>query len=49
MDPNSDGLVIEQSESVLGAKQMQLKIILELFEIDEPCAKAVIETWRSGM
>lgn len=43
MDPQSDGLILDHSDSVIGAKQMNSRIMLELYEIDEPCGKRMIE------
>jgi hypothetical protein len=49
MDPQSDGLILDHSDSVVGAKQMNSRIMLELYEIDEPCGKRMIEKWKTGM
>lgn len=49
MDPASDGLIIEHADSVTGAKQMQAKILLDLFEIDQVCGQRIIDKWKLGM
>jgi len=46
MDPNGGGIVLDEPETVVGAKQMYSKIALDLFEIDEPCGQRVVDTWK---
>jgi hypothetical protein len=43
MDPTSEGLIIEHADSVAGAKQMQAKIILNLFDIDQVCGQRILD------
>lgn len=47
MDPNSDGLIFEHADSILGAKQLQSRIIMELLETDEASGKLMIDTWKT--
>lgn len=47
MDPHSDGLIFEHADSILGAKQLQSRIIVELLNIDEACGKLMIDTWKT--
>lgn len=49
MDPDSDGLVLSDPDTVLGAKQIQAKIILDLYDIDRPCGQRIIDMWKKGM
>jgi hypothetical protein len=49
MDPQSDGLILDHSDSIVGAKQMNSRIMLELYEIDKSCGKRMIEKWKTGM
>jgi hypothetical protein len=49
MDPTSEGLIIEHADSVAGAKQMQAKIILNLFDIDQVCGQRILNKWKLGM
>jgi ophiobolin F synthase len=49
MKADSDGLVIDEPGSVVGAKQMYSKILLELFAIDEPCGQRIIDTWKDNL
>jgi hypothetical protein len=49
MDPTGDGLILEHADSVAGAKQMQAKIILGLFDIDQACGQRIVEKWKLGM
>lgn len=49
MSAGSDGLVLDQASSVLGATQMQSKIILDLFKLDEPCGQRILDMWKLGM
>jgi ophiobolin F synthase len=49
MKADSDGLVADESGSVVGAKQMHSKILLDLFAIDEPCGKRIIDTWKDSL
>ena len=47
MDPHSDGLIFEHADSILGAKQLQSRIIMELLNVDEACGNLMIETWKT--
>ena len=47
LDPHSDGLFFEHADSILGAKQLQSRIIVELLNIDEACGNLIIETWKN--
>lgn len=47
MDPNSDGLIFEHADSILGAKQLQSRIIMELLDTDEESGKLMIDTWNT--
>jgi len=47
LDPHSDGLFFEHADSILGAKQLQSRIIVELLNIDEACGNLMIETWKN--
>ena len=49
MDPESDGLILNQAESVAGATQMQSRIILDLFDINQPHGQRIINKWKIGM
>jgi hypothetical protein len=49
MEADSDGLVIDEPGSVVGAKQMYSKILLELFAIDEPCGQRIVDTWKDNL
>lgn len=49
MDPDGDGIVLNDPDSVAGAKQMYSKILLDMFAIDEPCAQRVIDMWKQGL
>jgi hypothetical protein len=46
LDPQSDGLFFEHADSILGAKQLQSRIIVELLSIDEVCGNLMIEAWK---
>jgi hypothetical protein len=46
LDPQSDGLFFEHADSILGAKQLQSHIIVELLSIDEACGHLMIEAWK---
>lgn len=47
LDPQSEGLFFEHADSILGAKQLQSRIIVELLSIDEACGNLMIETWKN--
>jgi ophiobolin F synthase len=49
MKADSDGLVVDESGSVVGAKQMHSKILLDLFAIDEPCGKRIMAAWKDNL
>jgi hypothetical protein len=49
MKADSDGLVADESGSVVGAKQMHSKIQLDLFAIDEPCGKRIMAAWKDSL
>ncbi|KAL4953372.1 isoprenoid synthase domain-containing protein [Aspergillus filifer] len=48
---NTDNIALDETEyrtvrSVLGTKQIQSKMLLELLSIDAPCAEVVINSWK---
>jgi hypothetical protein len=47
LDPHSDGLFFEHADSILGAKQIQSRIIVELLSIDEACGKLMVDAWKT--
>jgi hypothetical protein len=52
LSKNSDELLVEETksksvQSIMGTKQMQAKMILNLLEIDEECAQRVLKTWKT--
>ncbi|KAK5124909.1 hypothetical protein LTR85_001099 [Meristemomyces frigidus] len=52
LDKHTDGLILERAapdskESVMGAKQLQSKIILELTNTDKRCAERVLSAWKT--
>lgn len=49
MSAHGDGLILDQPSSVLGATQMQSKIILDLFEIDELLGQQILDSWKDCM
>lgn len=48
-DRSMDGPVLAQADSVTGAKQIQAKIMMELFAVDKPCGLRIITTWKACM
>jgi len=46
MDPNSDSMVLEDPDSIMGAKKIQAGIIKELLVTDEPCGQRAISLWK---
>ena len=49
MDPDGEGIVIDEPGTVVGVKQMYSKIALDLSAIDEPCAQRVIDMWKADV
>jgi hypothetical protein len=49
MDPDGDGIVIDEPGTVIGAKQMYSKIAIDLFAIDESCGQRVIDMWKADV
>ncbi|KAL4961087.1 bifunctional terpene synthase/polyprenyl synthetase family protein [Aspergillus stella-maris] len=48
---NTDNIALDETEyrtvrSILGTKQIQSKMLLELLSIDAPCAEVVINSWK---
>ncbi|KAL4938163.1 hypothetical protein BDV06DRAFT_215327 [Aspergillus oleicola] len=48
---NTDNIALDETEyrtvrSVLGTKQIQSKMLLELLSIDAPCAEVVVNSWK---
>ncbi|KAJ5813261.1 geranylgeranyl pyrophosphate synthase [Penicillium pulvis] len=51
LDEGNDNIVLNETEyrtvrSTTGTKQIQSKMLLELLEIDKPCAEVVITAWK---
>jgi hypothetical protein len=51
LNMNTDNIALDETEyrtvrSILGTKQIQSKMLLELLAIDAPCAEVVINSWK---
>ncbi|KAL2847042.1 isoprenoid synthase domain-containing protein [Aspergillus pseudodeflectus] len=51
LDMDTDNIALDETEyrtvrSILGTKQIQSKMLLELLAIDAPCAEVVINSWK---
>ncbi|KAI9376024.1 isoprenoid synthase domain-containing protein [Aspergillus egyptiacus] len=52
LNMDTDNIALDETEyrtvrSVLGTKQIQSKMLLELLSIDAPCAEVVIDSWKT--
>ncbi|KAL3432335.1 isoprenoid synthase domain-containing protein [Aspergillus tetrazonus] len=52
LNMNTDNVGLDETQyrtvrSVLGTKQIQSKMLLELLSIDAPCAEVVIDSWKT--
>ncbi|KAL5041044.1 hypothetical protein BDW71DRAFT_212499 [Aspergillus fruticulosus] len=52
LNTDTDNIALDETEyrtvrSVLGTKQIQSKMLLELLSIDAPCAEVVIDSWKT--
>lgn len=51
LDSGTENLVLSETDyrtvrSATGTKQIQSKMLLELLEIDKPCAEVFIQSWK---
>ncbi|KAL4899449.1 hypothetical protein BDW74DRAFT_171497 [Aspergillus multicolor] len=52
LNMDTDNIALDETEyrtvrSILGTKQIQSKMLLELLSIDAPCAEVVIDSWKT--
>lgn len=52
LNPRADNVGLDETEyrtvrSVIGTKQIQSKMIMELLSIDPRCAEVVVDSWKT--